>query len=318
MTDKIRMYEFNCTGSFIIYDSGKIDTTDLFELNNIFGLLLDSNIKTMISFFLYKDKKCILRRALYKQAVYDKKYSGRKVLIGEGRGYESEYAEYSGRKSNFIVIQFSSGRFMSSPLTFKLESIRKNFLTKTPFISFDILKSNHESRRNDDYYVGSEILRSNPITEFTKITLFKQLFDLYSKYKSAPWHLEGRLKLDDDFYKLYNTLCIEYCRINFIPIFSENLQCFKYKDYPTEFFKLIQKVDSGNIYRSEEEQNELRQQKIESYRQQRGQVGYGKKKKSLSECTVKELRSKMKKRKIKCSKDGKKLTKSQMIQKLRK
>ena len=43
----------------------------------------------------------------------------------------------------------------------------------------------------------------------------------------------------------------------------------------------------------------------------------GGKKKSLSECTVKELRSKMKKRKLICSKDGKKLTKAQMIQKLR-
>ncbi len=43
----------------------------------------------------------------------------------------------------------------------------------------------------------------------------------------------------------------------------------------------------------------------------------GGKKKSLSNCTISELRSKMKKKKLPCSKDGKKLTKSQMIQKLR-
>ena len=236
-------------------------------------------MKQLISFFLCKEKK----------------YSGRKIII--------QKEEYNPEKE--IIIIFISGRIFSKPVVFRLNQIIE-FSNITPCISFNMLKEIQRTGQNlfDISFTNSFLKNSILHQNFIILQYLYQNRYQYNRniiYQSqTPTKTVFASEVNRKLMELYNHCCIMYCDLNEISVYS-NLFRLQPDQYYEDFNSIFKRINISP------DQIRIIKQKLS-----------GGKKKSLSECTVKELRSKMKKRKLICSKDGKKLTKSQMIQKLRK
>lgn len=264
------IYFFTCSISKRIKrDSGIQETVDLLSLQNVCGKKISKNTLNLISFYLFKDTECRVKR---------KKLFGDRVVQ-----IHDEYTPIQGGRILTTLVTFKSGP-ISTPIIIRLQDLEKISII-SPFISNNILMN---------YSLEFDIVKflfSIPIKDFFKDPRFIILFNLYHNYKFASFIST----FNTEFLKLYNSIGVNYCVFNGIPIIKEVINHVPEENYTQEFESLENKLNSYSTA-----------------------LRGGKKKKSLSDCTVQELRSKMKKRNMKCSKDGKKLTKSQMIQKLRK
>jgi hypothetical protein len=256
----------------------ELELNDLEDVNKLFEEEIDFNLKQLIMFFICKEKK----------------YSNRRIIINKEQ-----------QKS---VITFYSGRIglISKPLIFYLSYIIE-LVKVTPFFSFDMLKNLLNERntpplsiifRYDNFLENSLLKVSNQHDAFIGLLHY---YDIINKEGITDESINKQMVI------LYNHLCYRYCINNKIPVY----ETYKLKQYNGPPMKIKTSRDTpysltrANLW------------SMISNKTKKTIQGGSNKKKLLSDCTVKELRLKMKKKKLTCSKDGKKLTKSQMIQKLR-
>ena len=293
------LYIFNCTQLRKITRSPQTDViiSNLFSLQTVCNRAISTNALTLISFFLNKDESCrkgkrkFLGFGARSVEIYDQNIS----VIREGSLKQEPEV--------FIVFKTGSG---SSGNVFTLSFIEE-ISNLTPFISskhLSLLKFSYQKEKISPKNVAYNIFE-DPITELKKQSKdFQILIDYYHQLgwgrSTRIQYSNGKIKqiLYADIIQLYNIICIRYCEGNQILISINDIYGIKGKT--DENIRNEYNVYMGAI-------NKAIKQRV---------VIGGKKKKSLSDCTVEELRSKMKKRKLTCSKDGKKLTKAQMIQKL--
>ncbi len=304
------IYIFSCTQLRRITRNPQTDViiNDLFSIETVCNRRISTNALTFISFFLNKDKACREKRSKFlgfgarSVEIYDRLIS---VIRDGALKQEPEV---------FVTFKTGSGSYGD---TFTLSYIEQ-ISNITPFISSKILSKlqfDYNRKTNISFKDVASYIFENPITDLKQSTDFKILINYYY---SLDWGRRGTTRISirdsngkiiqkpihyNDIIRLYNIICVRYCTKNGINIWINDIYG-------------IQGETNENILNN----YDLYMNAIDTFLkspQSRVFIG-GKKKKSLSDCTVQELRSKMKKRKLTCSKDGKKLTKSQMIQKLRK
>lgn len=313
----ITCHEVMLSGSF--FRRSLIVDNDI--VNFIKGLDIEDKLKDFFIFFLYKDKNC--REDLN---------NTRNIII-------------SIVDNDTIITLNTPTHFFTGSYAFKKKDLMI-LIKNTPFISgnvLDTLDKNDKRKEHrllffNEFHLLIVVLNYAPIKELKKLQIFKNLQILFyseyllgyktrleqqqDKYTKEKKNEEKVKEYDimNDFFILYNIICKDYySQFTYVNRTSYTQQTYflfsgyNYNlNYDETFNNLVKKLRS-NLQPTVQVQPTLKLQPTEQPQMVQG----GKKNKSLSDCTVKELRSKMKKRKIPYSKDGKKLTKSQMIQKLR-